>query len=182
MENEGLRDIIRTQRVELDTYRKGYSGAGSVRGAPTDQPEGLPNSKRSRLSSNSIYNTSPILEQDLPSPVSSLGRAYESLSPLVIAAESNCGLCSSDTTNCFCADAGYSIDHSKPSANFQSAFLSSTSVPSTTSSIALPLRSRVASGKPSIWHLDHDAPAAPPNGNFKCSGNPNSCGACKDDP
>lgn len=176
-ENEGLRVLIGELKSQLNEYRSVEGSlSGNRRGSrmAVEELENLPNPKRMRrISPTPSHDHSLILEQDAPSPVSSLGAAFEPLSPggNNLSKSAPCGNCSD--SSCFCSDVGYQIDHSAHSLPLLPQKISS--------SVALPLRSRTTSGKPSIWHLD--APIPPPTtAKASCSGNPSNCGACKDDP
>ena len=92
----------------------------------------------------------------------------------------SCGHCTPNTS-CFCSEVGFSVDYSQTlSADLDPPpFTVAPSSPIDFSSTALPLRSKKTVAKGSIWAIEPIPSTLAP---ILCSGDPENCSACRDDP
>lgn len=191
-ENQGLRAIVEQLRSQLDNIKQASCSHTSTlkgkgkRDDETGNEQGAHPAKRPRRRNLSVneHDLSKIEPASSNTPPSSSTIPFKALSPplgdrAVSPSGEPCGLCSSDSS-CFCAEVGYTIDHSRPSTDFIEPLASLHAIATFSSSMAVPLRrSRPSNGvKAPIWHLDPATKASP----ALCNGDPSNCPACSDDP
>lgn len=173
-ENDSLRSqlaALQAEKVRGERFGEVEERSRVRREPPRSEEDDLP-SKRARRASTRLPDKVVLTyQEDSPSPSSSPVTAFAAVSPppeerAASPGEPSCGLCASPES-CFCSEQGYHIDHSK----------------ATTSSIAIPLRPRLATGRTPVWRLDSSGPSSAPSPKpATCSGDPSTCPACQDDP
>ena len=154
----------------------------------SNETEGAPAAKRLRTAPvrEAARQTAATITAVLSTAFSELDQPHSATNmpiPRTDGRVASCGHCTS-TANCFCSEVGFSVDYSQTlSADLDPLPLNriapSSPVDLSSTQHALPLRAKRTVAKGSIWAIEPTPSSLAP---ILCSGDPENCSACRDDP